>query len=264
VSLKNKKRMIKTKRYIKKIFITLILGFVAVFFVNAEGNIENSSFSNLSDSSDVSTLSSENIEDYNIAGYFEFEQTGNASWYGRKFHNRKTASGERYNMHELTAAHKKLPMGAIVRVINQQTDERVLLKINDRGPYVKTRIIDLSYHSAQHISGATNPKVKVETLLAEDNYDILPEDKEYFFGFSYDFPLVCIPGSVINFLTYTDDFDKAVNFYKKTLEENPGQLVYLFTNAGAIDYSYNNLKEKYYIGIFRPELIESSNDLVKN
>jgi len=70
-----------------------------------------------------------------------------------------------YNMYALTAAHKKLPLGSIVRVTNNSTNETVLLKINDRGPYVKKRIIDLSYTSAQKISGATNPNVKIRTMI---------------------------------------------------------------------------------------------------
>jgi len=235
-----------------------------VFFVNAEGNNDHTTFSDISNAINSNNIQSENIEDYNIAGYFEFEETGNASWYGKKFHNRKTASGERYNMYQLTAAHKKLPMGSIVRVTNQETNERVLLRINDRGPFVRSRIIDLSYQSAQLVSGNTNPKVIVETLLAEDNEEILPTNDDYFFGFSYDLPLVCLPLSVIEFLSITEDFDKAIEEYSRATQENPGQYVYLFTKAGAINYGRNKLNVNYYIGVFRPKLNIPDTDLVKN
>lgn len=69
---------------------------------------------------------------------------GLASWYGPKFHGRRTASGERYDMHGLTAAHKTLPFGTRVRVRSVQTGKEVVVRINDRGPYKRSRIIDLS------------------------------------------------------------------------------------------------------------------------
>ena len=69
---------------------------------------------------------------------------GLASWYGRKFHGRRTASGERYDMHALTAAHKTLPFGTTVRVRSVATGKEVVVRINDRGPYRHQRIIDLS------------------------------------------------------------------------------------------------------------------------
>jgi rare lipoprotein A len=69
---------------------------------------------------------------------------GMASWYGPRFHGRRTASGERYDMHALTAAHKTLPFGTRVRVRSVHTGEEVVVRINDRGPYKHSRIIDLS------------------------------------------------------------------------------------------------------------------------
>lgn len=74
---------------------------------------------------------------------------GIASWYGPGFHGRKTASGERFNQYAMTAAHKTLPLGSMVRVTNLQTDESVVVRINDRGPYAGGRIIDLSKGAAQ-------------------------------------------------------------------------------------------------------------------
>lgn len=76
---------------------------------------------------------------------------GKASWYGPGFHGRRTASGERFNQFALTAAHKTLPLGTRVRVTNLATDESVVVRINDRGPYAKGRIIDLSRGAATAI-----------------------------------------------------------------------------------------------------------------
>ena len=75
---------------------------------------------------------------------FNHVETGVASWYGPGFHGRRTANGERYDMHALTAAHKTLPFGTKVRVRSVHTGKEVVVRINDRGPYKHSRIIDLS------------------------------------------------------------------------------------------------------------------------
>ena len=74
---------------------------------------------------------------------------GLASWYGPRFHGRRTASGEKFDMHALTAAHPSLPFGSIVRVENPETGRSVDVRINDRGPHIKQRIIDLSRAAAR-------------------------------------------------------------------------------------------------------------------
>src|SRR5439155_23170584 len=76
-------------------------------------------------------------------------QVGTASWYGSYFHGRATASGELYNMYDLTAAHRSLPLGSWVRVTNLRNGRAVIVRINDRGPYVAPRIIDVSYSVAR-------------------------------------------------------------------------------------------------------------------
>jgi rare lipoprotein A len=92
--------------------------------------------------------------------------SGVASWYGPGFHGRTTANGERYNMNELTAAHKSLKFGTKVRVTNENNGKSVVVRINDRGPYVGSRIIDLSKGAAQAIDmiGSGTASVKVEVL----------------------------------------------------------------------------------------------------
>ena len=78
-------------------------------------------------------------------------QTGAASWYGPGFHGKRTASGERFNTNELTAAHKTLPFGSRVRVTNERTGKSVVVRINDRGPYAHGRVIDLSKAAAEAV-----------------------------------------------------------------------------------------------------------------
>jgi len=81
-------------------------------------------------------------------------QVGDASWYGKQFHGRVTASGEDFDMFELTAAHRELPLGTFVKVTNLRNGKWVVVRVNDRGPYVDTRhrIMDLSYSAARMLN----------------------------------------------------------------------------------------------------------------
>ena len=91
---------------------------------------------------------------------------GNASWYGPNFHGKLTSNGERYNMWDMTAAHKTLPMNTIVRVTNRRSGASAVVRINDRGPFVATRIIDLSKAAASKIGmiGTGTAPVTLEVL----------------------------------------------------------------------------------------------------
>jgi rare lipoprotein A len=93
-------------------------------------------------------------------------QYGEASYYGKDFHGRKTASGETFDMYAMTCAHKTLPFNTRVKVTNMNNKKSVIVRVNDRGPFVKGRIIDLSYGAAKKIDlvsvGVT--KIKLEVL----------------------------------------------------------------------------------------------------
>ncbi len=94
-----------------------------------------------------------------------YVEEGIASWYGPKFHGKRTASGEVFDMYRLTAAHPWLPFGTIVKVTNLENGLSVVVRINDRGPFVKGRIIDLSYAAAKKIRMLRrNARVRVEVL----------------------------------------------------------------------------------------------------
>ena len=106
-----------------------------------------------------------------------FTQQGTASWYGKKFHGRKTSSGEVYDMNALTAAHKNLPLPTYARVTNLENNRSVIVKINDRGPFVGNRVIDLSLAAAMELNMAAQgtANVLVEALsthlIAENDYE---------------------------------------------------------------------------------------------
>ena len=98
---------------------------------------------------------------YPILDAHGFTETGVASWYGRDFHGKQTANGERYNMYGMTAAHKILPFGTNVRVTNLENGKSIVVRINDRGPFVNERVIDLTRTGAEKISMIANGTARV-------------------------------------------------------------------------------------------------------
>ena len=91
-----------------------------------------------------------------------YRERGVASWYGRPFHGRPTSSGEMYDMHEMTAAHTTLPLPTWVEVTNLSNGKRIVVKVNDRGPFVADRVIDLSYAAASALDIVQNGTARVE------------------------------------------------------------------------------------------------------
>ncbi len=113
-----------------------------------------------------------------------YREKGIASWYGKKFHGRRTSSGETYNMYAMTAAHKTLPLPTYVEVTNLKNNRKVIVKVNDRGPFIDGRIIDLSYTAAKELdligSGtgpvlveAITPWARTSTSLSKVDYNYL-------------------------------------------------------------------------------------------
>jgi len=105
---------------------------------------------------------------FSTSGKFKFyKRNANASYYADKFHGRKTASGKKYNKTQYTAAHKKLPFGAIVKVTNEVNGKSIIVEVNDRGPFVRSREIDLSKRAFMEIASSKSSgvvKVTIEVL----------------------------------------------------------------------------------------------------
>jgi rare lipoprotein A len=96
-----------------------------------------------------------------------WSQRGHASWYGMPFHGRRTASGEIYDMHRITAAHRELPFGTILEVRNLDNERRVQVRVTDRGPFVKGRILDLSYAAALQLDMVRTGTAEVELRVVD-------------------------------------------------------------------------------------------------
>jgi rare lipoprotein A len=138
-------------------------------------NIKSNRYSKreLSESDDEREFDkNERVEEEDIERFY---QRGNASWYGREFHGRITASGERFNMNEMTAAHRTLPFGTVLLVKNLENKKTVRVKVNDRGPYKDGRIIDLSFAAAKRIdmlkSGEAMVGIKVLGKMRAERYE---------------------------------------------------------------------------------------------
>jgi rare lipoprotein A len=110
-----------------------------------------------------------------------FVEIGEASWYGPGFHGRKTANGERFNTYEMTAAHKTLPFNTLLKVTNLENNLYTVVRINDRGPYINGRIIDLSRAAKDAIGMGGTAKVKIQEITEEEaellRQGIDPEEK---------------------------------------------------------------------------------------
>ncbi|MDD6056022.1 MAG: septal ring lytic transglycosylase RlpA family protein [Helicobacter sp.] len=163
----------------KKVFI-LTLSIIALFFSACSNRANNITYSPDGKARDYGTpntsTQSQNatMRPYQINGKWYYPTTvtlgesydGIASWYGPKFHGKKTSNGETYNMNAHTAAHKTLPMNTIVRVTSKENGKSTIVRINDRGPFVAGRIIDLSNAAARDIEmlGKGLARVRVEVI----------------------------------------------------------------------------------------------------
>lgn len=101
-----------------------------------------------------------------------WQQTGIASWYGSKFQGKETASGQTFNMHQLTCAHRTLPLGSVVRVTNLRNHKSVVLRVNDRGPLPKNRVIDLSYAAAGQLGMRKKGIARVRINLIQSGSEL--------------------------------------------------------------------------------------------
>jgi len=138
------------------LFLCLITSFLALACARAPYHVRspNSKIIVLPETEKGRTTQSYVIDGkryYPLSNADGFTQLGQASWYGSKFHGRPTASGEIYDMYKKSAAHKTLPLGTYVKITNLRNNKFTIVRVNDRGPFVKGRVIDLSYEAAKEI-----------------------------------------------------------------------------------------------------------------
>lgn len=168
---------------------------------------------------------------------------GRASYYAHKFHNKKTASGERFDMYGYTAAHRKLPFGSIIKVTNLKNNKSTLVRVNDRGPHRKNRIIDLSYRVAKNINGLHLPTI----YITHFNYQKLISkfDTNYFIGYSISRDFTIVHKSKIKILDTipSQNFEEVINSFIR-YDQIPNITCYIFTKT-----SNPTKQDTCYIGI---------------
>ena len=170
---------------------------------------------------------------------------GRVSWYGPGFHGRRTANGERFNKHEMTAAHKTLPFGTLVRVVNEKSGRSVLVRINDRGPYCGGRVLDLSEGAAGRIGirGSGTGSVKLEVYSNKDIASARTFDAE---GRS-----IRLHGRTVN-ITKQLSFDEAAELQHRLLEQG-------YQNVFLVETRHGNTR--YYsvsVGLFSNDALAQS------
>ncbi|MGQ9819041.1 MAG: septal ring lytic transglycosylase RlpA family protein [Candidatus Kapaibacteriales bacterium] len=244
---------LNSKRFIQKILFGIILvGAFALAFFSLFFNGRVLLFAGPNNSTlDTKTIVEspiEEIQNYDISEFFYFTHEGGSSWYGKRFHMRRTSSGEPFDMNRLSVAHRFLPFGTIVRITNLENGAKVLARVTDRGPFVKNRIIDFSFKTAKELGALGNPKVKIEALVTDQ--DKFNPEGNYFFGYSYNLPLVCLPDGKFDIVAKFSNFDEAVDFYSKFVQNFPEVFVYLFVPVNISNESYHLSIREYYIGYF--------------
>lgn len=180
-----------------------------------------------------------------------FTLTGTSSHYADKFHGRLTANGETFNMNDFTCANKELPFGTILKITNLDNNKTTLVKVNDRGPYVNDRIIDLSYAAAKHIGNLGLPKIKAEGFATNHGVD----KNTNYFGFSEDSDLITINQQDAEIISETTNWSEAIKLYRALKSKSNINSTYIFTEAHKKYYKKTN----YKIGIIKPEQLFASN-----
>lgn len=175
---------------------SLLIGFLSSTFLftgcsqKNNSNVDYSKF--YKDTKNTNINNSKNMHKYTLRPYSVFgvkyypfianvgdKFEGIASWYGPDFHAKKTSNGEIYNMYDMTAAHKTLPMNTVVRVDNLENNKSIIVRINDRGPFVSGRIIDLSNKAAHEIDMVRNGTAKVRVTVLGYNGEIENKNAPY-------------------------------------------------------------------------------------
>lgn len=176
----------------------------------------------------------------NEAGY---KQEGTASWYGRKFHGHLTSNGEKYDMFQLSAAHKTLPIPSYAKVTNLDNGKSVVVRVNDRGPFHEDRVLDMSYAAAVMLgyAGAGTARVKVESIVPDGakNATKLPA------------PVVTAPPAVAAVAPSVETVAKE----REMIEENKGA-DYLQVGAFASETSARNLQSRLQTMTKMPVVIQ--------
>lgn len=254
----------------QQIFKILIVTVSTVFFLyGCFGKTSKVSYSEPSGQKTINDSSSihRTMKPYTVLGKTYYPTmvnvgdtySGIASWYGKDFHGKKTSNGEIYNMNELTAAHKTLPMNTMVKVTNQKNGKSITVRINDRGPFVASRIIDMSKEGATKLGFAnegTTP-VKLEIIgfsgnIASSTAKSTNEQNSVIIN-DFDVQIGAFR-NLSGAKTYQDQFNYQNERYKAVVKEgiHEGYAIYRVWIQGfnSEDEAYDFVSSGKYLGSF--------------
>lgn len=253
----------------KKLFILLACVLVLGGCSRRPMDLTNSSYRvPIANSSTPGRLNHPTMRPYTVLGkrYYPTvvsvgeEFRGRASWYGPNFHGKKTSNGESYNMWQMTAAHKTLPMNTVVKVTNKNNGKSVVVRINDRGPFVNTRIIDLSKKAASEldmISTGTAP-VRLEILgfnkkgqTKITKTSIQKDVKEQVIG-KYALQIGSF-GKIEGAISYQERYNNASGRYKtviKDIDANGKRLFKVLLTGFKSEEETRDYKQSHFSGAF--------------
>lgn len=251
-----KEILIKLKKLPGKYSMVKMLSLHFLFLVSIlllllfKSNQQNSYVYAALNSNDMSN-SNPNITELinlDVAVGYTYTLDGNSSWYGKRFNKRKTSSGEKYDMFSFSAAHRKIPFGTILRITNIENHKTIFVRINDRGPFTRNKIIDLSFSSAAAIDAFDNPEVKIDGITDDVKNQFADSKVLYCYAYSFDKPLICIPFSELDIIDSTKNFDNAVMKFIRFGKDNPNQISYLLQPA-----NFGGNDSYYYIACIHTE-----------
>lgn len=243
-----------SNKFAFKLMLSVIITFSIIAIYNHDNLTATGEYQPLTSFEDLtnefSDQENEEIQEYtfeeNIASKYTMEIEGSASYYADKFHRKMTANGERFDMNDYSAAHKTLPFGTILRVTNVRNNKKTFVRINDRGPYSGSRIIDLSKKAAKDLGHLGLYRVKLEGFkLGQKKFR--NAEKDYFFGLSYENDFVCLPKEHYYMIDSTSKFGEIVRMYNLAITHDPDVMI-------VVDASEKNQMEikksgfKYYLG----------------
>jgi len=225
--------MLKTKRNIFFYLNIIIVFFIGYSFsTKADRDIANSCFQEETDIKNLITI-----------------VKGVSSYYAHNFHNKRTASGEVFDMYGFTAAHRELPFGTIVKVVNKKNNQAVLLKINDRGPFIENRIIDISYQAAKEISGLSVGIPQIDLIYFNTKKIIKRFDSTYYLGYSSTNPFIVIKKTDVTVLEKSDSFENMMDSYY-SYSKDTNSRCYIFVEVGKVKKN-----AEYVLGFITPKAI---------
>lgn len=248
------------KTYLKKITRLLLFTILLIISIILITQAEDSTNQPLKFSEELIQkersieIAKQNID---LINELQFKQSGISSFYGNKFHSRRTSSGEIYSSYKYTAAHRFLPFGSIVKITNMLNSKSTLVVINDRGPFVRKRIIDISAIAAQQIGSTGIPPVLIQTLLFKP--ELINNIKDSFFTFSLNLEPLVLSKENLNFLQVYDNFSEAVAILHELQQEH--NYINYCVAISSEDYSknYPKAKRSYYLAIITQQTLLTMN-----